>query len=77
MSLVHPIKRIQVAGITFAAIGIALAIGAEPANSVLPESGIVVAPIVEIDAPVTASAARRAWREQLPAVIVLRRPRTT
>lgn len=76
MSLVHPLKRMQVATATFAVIALGLMAGAEPLPQTLPETGIVVVPMVETETPAP-SQSRRAWREQLPAVIVLRRPRAS
>lgn len=76
MSLVHPLKRIQVATATFALVALGLIAGAEPLPQTLPETDVVVVPMVETETP-SASPSRRAWREQLPAVIVLRRPRAS
>ncbi len=78
MSRVHPLKRIQVAAAAFAVVGLALAAGAEPLAPISPsvDAGLPLAESVETDtAAVTAP--RRAWRDQLPAVILVRRARPT
>lgn len=79
MSRVHPLKRIQVAAAAFAVLGLALAATAEPLATIEPSADAVILPLAEsVDTGTTAVAAsRRAWREQLPAVIVLRRARPT
>ena len=77
MSRVHPLKRIQVAAAAFAIVGLALAAGAEPLAPVAPAVdavGLPLAESVETDAA-TVAAPRRAWRDQLPAVILVRRAR--
>ena len=77
MSRVHPMKRIQVAAAAFAVLGLALVAAAEPLATIAPSADVIVLPLAEsapTDATVVATS-RRAWREQLPAVIVLRRAR--
>ena len=74
MSLTHPIERAKVALLAFAFCGITLAFGAEPVEDL--DRSIHLAPMAEIEIDLDASP-RRAWREQLPAVIIVRRPRAT
>jgi hypothetical protein len=78
MSRVHPLKRIQVAAAAFAVVGLALAAGAEPLAPITPAAdiGLPLAESVETDTSAVA-APRRAWRDQLPAVILVRRARPT
>lgn len=76
MSLVHPMQRIQVAAIVFAVLGGTLLAVAEPASTAAPEPWATraaeparsVVTVVDVQA-------RRAWREHLPAVFLLRRRR--
>ena len=78
MSRVHPLKRIQVAAAAFAVLGLALAAAAEPLTMVGPASDALVLPLAEsagADNNAPAATPRRAWRDQLPAMIVLRRAR--
>jgi len=74
MSRVHPFKRIPVAAAAFAVLGLALAATAEPLQSIGPVTEVIVLPLAET-ADTAPAATRRAWRDQLPAVIVLRRAR--
>ena len=78
MSRVHPLKRIQVAAAAFAVLGLALAATAEPLNVIAPATDVAVLPLAESNGTThTATTPRRAWRDQLPAMIVLRRARPT
>jgi hypothetical protein len=72
MNLVDPIKRFQVAAVAFIVLGLGIAVSAEPLPTL--DADLSLAPLAEVvDAP--ANHARRAWREQVPAVIVVRRVR--
>lgn len=77
MPRVHPLKRLQVAATAMAVLGLTLAIAAEPLGSITPSADAVALPMVDAAAPQTtaASTPRRAWRDQVPAVIVWRRIR--
>lgn len=77
MSRVHPLKRLQVTAAAMAVLGLALAITAEPLATLAPSANAVALPLVESTAPETTpvAAPRRAWRDQVPAVIVWRRIR--
>jgi len=78
MSRVHPLKRIQVAAAAFAVMGLALAATAEPLNMVDPSGDVIILPLAEsagADTSTSTATPRRAWRDQLPAMIVLRRAR--
>ncbi len=78
MSRVHPLKRIQVAAAAFAVMGLALAATAEPLDMVGPSGDVIVLPLAESAGAsngMTTATPRRAWRDQLPAMIVLRRAR--
>lgn len=74
----NPIKRAQVALITLAIGGLGLAMSAQPlpatGNGALAVVGPITLPVapVQVDVP---PGFRRAWRDQLPAVIILRRAR--
>lgn len=78
MSRVHPLKRIQIAAAAIAVLGLVLAAAAEPLNPIDPTGNVIVRPLAESagTGPDTATTTpRRTWRDQLPAMIVLRRAR--
>ena len=74
MSNADPIKRAQVALAAFAFCALGIAFSAEPAGS--EDLTITGTPVAEIQVDLDVDA-RRAWRQQIPAVIILRRPRAS
>lgn len=76
MSFAHPIKRAQIALAVFALCGLGIGFGAEPVLPSVTAQALVDAPKSETEVEAGSGAAmpsRRAWREQLPAIIVIRR----
>lgn len=77
MSRVHPFKRIQVAAAAFTVLGLALMATAEPLPILDLAGNDLASPVAEsVEANARAAAtSRRAWRDQLPAMILVRRAR--
>ena len=74
----NPIKRAKIAIITFAIGGLGLAMSAQPlpvaSSDALAAIGPIALPVAPAQAEVPPST-RRAWRDQIPAMFIVRRVR--